>query len=464
MLFSSEVFLFVFLPAVLLGYYILKPLGRQLQNIFLLLASLVFYAWGEPQFVIIMITSIVANYIFGLLIGCFKEKKKLKCFFLILSIIYNVSILFVFKYLVFTLTNVNSIFSLHLPVPNIVLPIGISFFTFQSMSYVFDVYKGTEESQKNIIDLSLYIALFPQLIAGPIVRYNTVAYQIKNRKESVKQFSEGVPRFILGLFKKVMLANTLALVSDKAFSIPAGELSCAFSWLGAICYTLMIFYDFSGYSDMAIGLGKMFGFEFEENFNYPYISKSVSEFWRRWHMSLGTWFRDYIYFPMGGSRVKTKSRLVLNLFTVWFLTGVWHGANWTFVLWGIFYFVFLTLEKLYQDKFQKIPVFIRYIYTMLCVIFGWVLFRADNVSLALSYMKAMIIPTNIDASLAILHLKEHGLALFIGILMATPHLQKFIEKHKGFPILRIFACVVMFVSSSIYIIKGGYNVFIYFNF
>lgn len=464
MLFSSEVFLFVFLPAVLLGYYILKPLGKPLQNIFLLIASLIFYAWGEPRFVIIMITSIVANYIFGLLVGRFKDKKGIKRLFLILSIIYNVSILFVFKYLVFSVTNINSIFSLHLPVPNIVLPIGISFFTFQSMSYVFDVYKGTEESQKNIIDLSLYIALFPQLIAGPIVRYNTVAYQIRHRQESVSMFSEGVPRFILGLFKKVMLANTLALVSDKAFSLPAGELSLPFAWLGALCYTLMIFYDFSGYSDMAIGLGKMFGFEFEENFNYPYISKSVSEFWRRWHMSLGTWFRDYIYFPMGGSRVKTKKRLVLNLFTVWFLTGVWHGANWTFVLWGLFYFVFLTLEKLYQDKFQKIPAAVQYIYTMLCVIFGWVLFRADNVGAALSYMKAMIIPSGIDGSLALLHLKEHGLAIFLGLIMATPHLQSFVEKHKGFPILRIFACIVMFVLSAIYIIKGGYNVFIYFNF
>ncbi len=464
MLFSSEIFLFVFLPLVLALYYIATPLGKKVQNILLLITSLIFYAWGEPQFVIVMIISIVANYIFGLLIERYSENKRDKKFLLICSILFNAGTFFIFKYLVFTVENINALFSFKIPVPGIVLPIGISFFTFQAMSYVFDVYKGTEKAQKNLCDLALYIALFPQLIAGPIVRYNTIAYQIRHRKETLSVFCSGVPRFIIGLFKKVMLSNTLALISDKAFGLPAGELSTSFAWLGAIAYTLMIYYDFSGYSDMAIGLGKMFGFEFEENFNYPYISKSVSEFWRRWHISLGTWFRDYIYFPMGGSRVSSKKRLILNLFVVWFLTGLWHGANWTFIAWGLFYFVFLALEKLNREKFEKIPKYIRYIYTMLCVVFGWVLFRAESIGQALEYMKTMIIPNFGSGGLTMLNIREHFFALLLGVIMMTPFLNKFIEQRKENIALRIAVYVGMFILCGLYIVKGGYNVFIYFNF
>ena len=344
MLFSSSTFLFAFLPIVIFIYYVFLRNHRNLQNIFLLIASLIFYAWGEVAFVFVMMLSIIANYFFGLFVSRAKNtnKKKLP---LVLSIVFNLSILFVFKYLVFTLTNINALFGANLAIPNIALPIGISFFTFQAMSYVIDVYRG-EEAQKSILNVGLYISFFPQLIAGPIVRYKTVAYQILHRKESFDDFSSGVCRFIIGMGKKVLLANSLAVVADAAFDGDIANTSASFAWLGAIAYTMQIFFDFSGYSDMAIGLGKMFGFKFLENFDYPYISGSITEFWRRWHISLGSWFRDYVYFPLGGSRVKSKGRLIFNLFVVWLLTGIWHGANWTFIIWGLMYFVLLVIEKL----------------------------------------------------------------------------------------------------------------------
>ena len=298
------------------------------QNVMLLIASLIFYAWGEPKYVLIMIASIIVNYALGLLVDKVRCRKVLSRLVIALTAVLNLSVLFIFKYLMFTVDNINSIASLNLSVPNIALPIGISFFTFQAMSYVIDVYREKGEAQKNPLNVGLYISFFPQLIAGPIVRYETVAYQIKHRVETFDNFSTGVVRFIIGLAKKVLLANTMGVVADYSFDMPNSELTVVMAWIGAIAYSLQIFFDFSGYSDMAIGLGKMFGFHFLENFNYPYISTSITEFWRRWHMSLGTWFRDYVYFPLGGSRVN-KPRLILNLFVVWFLTGVWHvmGIN-----------------------------------------------------------------------------------------------------------------------------------------
>ena len=297
MLFSSSTFLFVFLPLVIMFYYSFFRHSRRLQNIFLLLASLIFYAWGEPSFVFVMLGSIIVNYSFGLLVEYFRQDKKKSKIILSVSVVFNLILLFIFKYLTFTIENINSIFGLSLDIGfNITLPLGISFFTFQAMSYVIDVYRGNEV-QKNPLNVGLYIAFFPQLIAGPIVRYETVAYQINHRKENFTMFSDGVTRFIAGLGKKVLIANTMAIVADNTFNSDISELSVAFAWLGAIAYTFQIFFDFSGYSDMAIGLGKMFGFEFSENFDYPYISTSITEFWRRWHISLGTWFRDYVYFP-----------------------------------------------------------------------------------------------------------------------------------------------------------------------
>lgn len=343
MLFSSSVFLFLFLPVVLLVYYLPLRRWRQGQNVFLLLASLGFYAWGEPWFVLVMLGSILANYGFGLWVDACKRAGRTCAPPLVTALAVNLGILFVFKYLTFTLGILNRLGAAFV-IPGIELPIGISFFTFQALSYVLDVHRDRGEVQRSPLKVGLYISFFPQLIAGPIVKYETVAQQIDHRKEIWADFSAGCSRFIVGLGKKVLLSNQLAVVADRAFGQGDG-LSASFAWLGALCYTLQIYYDFSGYSDMAIGLGKMFGFHFLENFNYPYISRSITEFWRRWHISLSTWFRDYVYFPLGGSRVNSKAKHIRNLFVVWLLTGVWHGANWTFLAWGLFYFVLLVLEK-----------------------------------------------------------------------------------------------------------------------
>ena len=376
MLFSSSVFLFLFLPLVLIIYYLALRRWRQGQNVFLLLASLGFYAWGEPWFVLVMIASILANYGFGLWVDACKRAGRSCRAPIVAAVTANLGILFVFKYLTFTLGILNSL-GAHFVIPGIELPIGISFFTFQALSYVLDVHRGRGQVQKSPLKVGLYISFFPQLIAGPIVKYETVADQIDNRQESWDDFAAGCARFIAGLGKKVLIANQVAVVADRAFNLGNGELSASFAWLGAICYTLQIYYDFSGYSDMAIGLGKMFGFHFLENFNYPYISKSITEFWRRWHISLSACFRDYVYFPLGGSRVSSKWKHIRNLFVVWLLTGVWHGANWTFIVWGLLYFVLLVLEK-YGHLGRGWPVWLNWLFTLLMVNFAWVIFRADS--------------------------------------------------------------------------------------
>ena len=380
MLFSSSVFLFLFLPVVLLVYYLPLRRWRQGQNVFLLLASLGFYAWGEPWFVLVMLGSILANYGFGLWVDACKRAGRTCVPPLVAALTVNLGILFVFKYLTFTMGILNRLGAAFV-IPGIELPIGISFFTFQALSYVLDVHRDRGEVQRSPLKVGLYISFFPQLIAGPIVKYETVAQQIDHRKETWTDFSAGCSRFIVGLGKKVLLSNQLAVVADRAFGLGDG-LSASFAWLGALCYTLQIYYDFSGYSDMAIGLGKMFGFHFLENFNYPYISRSITEFWRRWHISLSTWFRDYVYFPLGGSRVDSRAKHIRNLFVVWLLTGIWHGANWTFLAWGLFYFVLLVLEK-YGHLGRGWPVWAKWLFTFLMVNFAWVLFRADSLAAAL---------------------------------------------------------------------------------
>ena len=347
MLFPSEVFLFVFLPVVLGVYYLLLRKTKHLKNIFLLAASLFFYAWGEPQNVWLMVGVILFNWFFGILVDKVRDHKVPVRILMTVMVLTNVGILGWYKYSEFVMLQVNRFLHTEFTVPDVTLPIGISFFTFQAMSYVIDVYRGHGKVQKNPLQVGLYISLFPQLIAGPIVRYETIADQIENRVENLADFNAGVTRFCIGLGKKVLIANNMALIADNAFGLIINnefQASVGMAWLGAIAYTLQIFFDFSGYSDMAIGLGQMFGFHFEENFKYPYISATVSEFWRRWHISLQTWFRDYVYFPLGGSRV-SKPRLVLNLFVVWALTGIWHGANWTFLAWGLLYFVLLTWQE-----------------------------------------------------------------------------------------------------------------------
>lgn len=471
MLFSSVEFIFIFLPIVIFVYYVLLKKSRTSQNIFLTFSSLFFYAWGEPKFVIIMIISILINWYLAIRVDKKRGNKKSIKLLLCMTIIINLSILFIFKYLMFTLTNINNIFGSNLSVPNITLPIGISFFTFQAISYVIDVYRKNGEVQKNPLNVALYIAFFPQLIAGPIVRYETIAKQIKSRQETFDDFASGVCRFMVGLGKKVLLSNTLAIVADNAFNMNSiNELSLSMAWLGAIAYTFQIYYDFSGYSDMAIGLGKMFGFSFLENFNYPYISKSISEFWRRWHISLGSWFRDYVYFPLGGSRVDTKKKLLFNLFVVWFLTGIWHGANWTFIIWGIMYFVLISIEKLigFEKKFNKLS-FIKHIYTMFFVILGWVIFRSSNITEAFSYMGKMfgVRASGIFDAYFYLNIVENLIFIIVATIFSAPIykiINKKVKENKLIALIYVMGMIILFIVAISYILKGAYNPFIYFNF
>jgi alginate O-acetyltransferase complex protein AlgI len=475
MLFSSTVFLFAFLPVVIFGYYVIFRKSRLLQNIFLLIMSLIFYAWGEPKFVLVMMLSIIVNWALGLPAAKYRDNKVRARAVIAAAAVFNIGLMFIFKYLIFTLENINSVFGLQIPVPQITLPIGISFFTFQAFSYVIDVYRNDGEMQKNPLNVGLYISFFPQLIAGPIVRYQTVANEIKNRKETLSDFTTGVERFIVGFLKKVMLANTMAVVADAAFDAK-DAISPSFAWLGALAYTFQIFFDFAGYSDMGIGLGRMFGFHFLENFDYPYISKSITEFWRRWHISLGTWFRDYVYFPLGGSRVNSKARLVFNLFVVWFLTGVWHGANWTFLVWGLMYFVILTVEKLsgIPKKEGRLLIIPKYIYTMLLVIFGWVIFRAESLGAAGEYFKAMFgfNGGTFISDDTVFYLKNN-LVMFVASavfsLPVAPLLRKKLmsageRTRRAADAAYTAALLLMFVVAVSYMIKGTYNPFIYFNF
>lgn len=466
MVFSSTEFLFVFFPLTIFFYFIGK--NRTYRNLVLLFASLVFYAWGEPLFVFVLIASVMVNWALSLGISRRRATRGGQTYLLI-ALVIDLGILFLFKYLTFITKNVARLFGDARLVVEIALPVGISFFSFQMISYVLDVYFNRAEPQKNPLNVLLYISMFPQLIAGPIVRYETVAADIRERKETLQGFTDGMIRFVYGLGKKLLIANYLGSIADAAFSMQnAGfSLSVLTAWMGAICYTLQIYFDFSGYSDMAIGLGKIFGFRFPENFNYPYISKSVNEFWRRWHISLSTWFRDYLYIPLGGNRVG-KRRMVFNLFLVWLMTGIWHGANWTFIAWGLFYFVFLLLEKFVGiNKFESHGI-LSHIYTMLIVTVLWVLFRSDSIVSAGYYIGSMfgIGASGIADGTAKSMLYDGKIVLGVGVLLCTPVYQlihgRFSEKNQsvfdGISALGIAALCVLNVVNS------AYNPFIYFNF
>ncbi|MBR6532038.1 MAG: MBOAT family protein [Clostridia bacterium] len=473
MLFSSSVFICIFFPLVLFFYYVVFKKNRSAQNVFLLLASLFFYSWGEPKFVFIMIASILLNWLFALLIEYFRKKQVFAKIILTISVVSNLIILFIFKYLNFAVDNINLFIKNDIVVDDIALPIGISFFTFQAMSYVVDVYRKAGEVQKNPLNVGLYIAFFPQLIAGPIVRYQTIADQIKNRKESVSVFANGVQRFIVGFAKKIILSDTLALIADSAFNSKEFN-SISFAWLGAIAYTLQIYFDFSGYSDMGIGLGKMFGFNFLENFNYPYTSVSITEFWRKWHISLGSWFKDYVYFPLGGSRVDKTTRLVFNLFCVWFLTGIWHGANWTFILWGLMYFALIVVEKITGFNRSKKLRVVKYFYTMFFVVLGWVFFRSEKVTDAYRYIKSMfgLCGNNFLSNETILYLNNYLAVIIIAAIAAMPiapiikkRLNALPQKQKAVAdCIEVLLLTIIFVAALSYMIKGTYSPFIYFNF
>lgn len=464
MVFSSTVFLFLFLPIVLIIYYnpIIKT--RKFKNIFLLLASLLFYAYGEPVFVFFMLFSILVNYFLGIKVATSKHKKV----YIKIAYLYNLFVLFIFKYLTFTLKNLSLLLNNNNFVIEIALPIGISFFTFQMLSYVIDVYRNPEKLQRNILNVALYVSLFPQLIAGPIVRYETVAEELQHRKENLDDFVSGVYRFVYGLGKKVLISNYVGLIVDNIFySLQTTSISVCTAWIGAIAYTLQIYFDFSGYSDMAIGLGKMFGFHFDENFNYPYIAKSITDFWRRWHISLSTWFRDYVYIPLGGNRVSSQ-RHIFNLFVVWLFTGIWHGANWTFIVWGLYYFVLLLLEK--KTKFvEKLGKF-SHVYTLLLVIISWVIFRADNLSIAMSYLGNMFgigVISFID-EMAIDYVRFTGWIIPLGMILSTPVIKKIWtkirinENIKSF--VEVFITLAIFIFSILSCVSSTYNPFIYFNF
>ena len=460
MVFSSPIFLFAFLPALLTVYFLG---GKKLRNGILTLASLFFYAWGEPKTVFLMILSILVNYAAGLLMKKYRDKRKT---ILILSVIYNLGVLFVFKYLNFTAETLNSIFGTNIAIARIALPIGISFYTFQIMSYVIDVYREKCEAQTNILSLALYISLFPQLIAGPIVRYVDIEKQIRDRQITTDGLYEGFLRFATGFAKKILIADQLAPLVNTVFQ--GRYASMSLHWVGAVAYTLQIFFDFSGYSDMAIGLGKIFGFDFLENFDYPYISRSIREFWRRWHISLSSWFRDYLYIPLGGNR-KGKGRTYLNLLIVFLATGLWHGASFSFVVWGLYHGLFLILERAGLGKIlDRCPKIVRHLYTMLLVIIGWVFFRAENLAAAGHYIAGMFTPGAKDLIwLNYVMDNQYWFCIAAGILFSCPVFRKLSHPKKQNAFLRAAypACViVLFVLAICYMVGSGYSPFLYFRF
>ena len=483
MVFSSVTFLFFFLPAVLT----LSFFSGKWKNGTLLAASLVFYAWGEGLYLLVMLGSIAMNFTYGQFLQHDDSRKNPARSILILSILSNFGLLGFCKYANFVTDNFNILLTtLQLPNLNLApvhLPIGISFFTFQAVSYLIDVYQGKVAPQKNLVNLGLYISLFPQLIAGPIVRYHDIAVAINHRKVTVDDFSAGVQRFLLGLSKKVLLANPLALAADKIFALPFNDLTAPLAWLGAICYTLQIYYDFSGYSDMAIGLGRMFGFHFLENFNYPYISRSIQEFWRRWHISLSSWFRDYLYIPMGGNRLGSF-RTYLNLLTVFLLCGLWHGASWTFVCWGLYHGLFLVIERSrLGSALNLISLPLRHCITLFIIITGWVIFRSDTLSAAFTYMGTMMGAGEQVSRLTLSLYTDRKLVceLILAIFFAAPvlpalrtmqeqWLRKYRASETAFPLEtclvvgRLTVLVILIYFTVISLAAGVYNPFIYYRF
>ena len=468
MVFSSLIFLFIFLPITLLVYYLVP---RKFKNLALLIFSLIFYAWGEPVYIVIMLFSTVFDYTNGILISKYREDKNKARIILILSMVINLGILAFFKYYGFFIENINGIFNLSLTAKTLPLPVGISFYTFQTMSYTIDVYLNKVPVQKNIISFGAYVTMFPQLVAGPIVKYGEVAKQIDKRVETLDKFGEGAELFIVGLGKKVLLANNIGFLWTTIKAMPISDITVIGAWLGIIAFTFQIYFDFSGYSDMAIGLGKMLGFDFMQNFNYPYVSKSITEFWRRWHISLGSWFREYVYIPLGGNRVSTAKHL-RNLFVVWFLTGLWHGASWNFIVWGLYFGVILVIEKNFLLKWlEKAPKFIANIYTMILVIIGWVFFDVETLKGALDYIKVMFgFGNNPMIDSMTMYYLEANIGLIIVLIICSTSIPtkiiKFIKKKyttaKLFVVPVIYSIILIVAVA--YLVNETYNPFLYFRF
>ena len=461
MVFSSLTFLLIFLPVLSIIYFLVK--NNKAKNYILLLFSLIFYAWGEPIYIIIMLLSILVTYIAGIVINKSKSKK----IALFISILLLLSSLLFFKYYNFLIDNINSIFNINIVKSKLSLPIGISFYTFQAISYLIDVYRNKTKVQNNIFYLALYISLFPQLIAGPIVRYETIENEIRERKHTLDNVVNGIKRFIIGLSKKVIIANNMALIVDTIFD--SGSIPGTFIiYIAAICYTLQIYYDFSGYSDMAIGLGKMFGFSFLENFNYPYIAKSITDFWRRWHISLSSWFRDYVYIPLGGSRVKTI-KIIRNILIVWLLTGFWHGASWNFIIWGLYYGILLLIEKfVLKNILEKIPNILKHLTTLFLVIIGWVIFRITDINTLLETLKYMFIFKGENLQQFVLNNSNLIFNFYLiipAIILCIPFKKIKFDKDKFIPnlLINLFYIGLLLFNISI-LTSNTYNPFIYFRF
>ena len=465
MLFSSIVFLFTFLPIVLILYYVLP---RQFKNPVLLLASLLFYAWGEPIYLFLMMFSILFNYISGLDIARNLGNKRAARKSLIFNVVVNLCVLGFFKYEGFVLNSLNAVLPVEIPFQEVALPVGISFYTFQILSYIIDVYWGNVPVQKNLMDFALYVTMFPQLIAGPIVKYAEIDEQLHVREGNWGRFGEGVMYFIRGLAKKVLLANTVGMIYTNVSGMAPEDVSVVTAWLGCLAYTFQIYFDFSGYSDMAVGLGKMFGFEFPWNFNYPYIAQSVTEFWRRWHISLSSWFREYVYIPLGGNRVPVPKH-ILNLLVVWLLTGLWHGAAWNFVAWGLYYGVILIFEKyFFHHVLEKLPEVLRHIYSLVLVMVGWVLFFSPSFAGALEYLKLMFGAGGhgfMDGEALYLLISNLGLWV-IAIVSSTPLVYGVYERYVGRrkPVADVVIYAGMFLLCVAYLVTETYNPFLYFRF
>ena len=461
MVFSSLPFMFFYLAVVLLIYK-LSPL--KLRNFFLLLASLFFYGWGEPVYILIMFLSIAVDYTHGMLVEKWRADDRKARMAVISSVFFNLAILFFFKYWDFVAVSVNNLTGLGLPVLGIPLPIGISFYTFQTMSYTIDVYRGDAPVQKNIVTFGTFVTLFPQLIAGPIIQYKQVAQQLESRTEGLEKFVSGIQRFCVGMAKKVLLANAIGKLWDA--SLVESELTVIGAWLGLIAQAFQIYFDFSGYSDMAIGLGRMFGFDFIENFNYPYISRSVVEFWKRWHISLTDWFRQYVYFPLGGNRVP-KWKWVRNILIVWALTGIWHGAGWNFLLWGLYYAVFMLAERMFLGKWlEKLPAALQHIYAMFAVLIGWALFAIEDMGRLGVYLKTCFGGGDLISIGDLYHLRSYGLLLVILTVAATPLGKKLWNKlgENARSVLVPLLMLASLILCTASLVDASYNPFLYFRF
>ena len=467
MLFSSITFLYYFLPLVLLFYFIVP---EKLKNPVLLFSSLIFYGWGEPKYIVWMVLSIVVHYILGILIEKHAGTKKAELW-LVISIIFSIGLLGYFKYTDFFISNINKVTGLSLPMLSIALPVGISFYTFQILSYTIDVYRGHAKAQKNFVSLATYVALFPQLIAGPIVRYVDIASALEHRTHSFAKWHAGLRRFLFGLGKKVLIANSLGEISEIFKS--TNQNTVLFYWMYAVAFTLQIYFDFSGYSDMAIGLGKLFGFDFQENFNYPYISRSITEFWRRWHISLGTWFRDYLYIPFGGNRVK-KSRWLFNILVVWMLTGLWHGAAWNFIVWGLMFALLLINEKLWIGKaFNRLPNVFLHFYVLFFVVLGFVIFDAASMGEAIERISSMFGMGKIKLTdiQSIYYLRSYGLLLIVAAIGCTPLPKRCVALIRKIPhmdhvlaVLEPVLCVILLLTATAYLVDASFDPFLYFRF